>query len=155
MKKILTAVIGLLIVFSAANAAAQTKKTVPAYKLTAMKITPYDGMTGKFEEEIKMLGDERSFFNDLDTSLIIEIEVSGITDSENYPARQLEVTVTEGKKVKSKTTGMIGILNENGKYYAPVFLARPMCDEIKITARIIGQKTPATITRKISFQCGE
>jgi hypothetical protein len=50
---------------------------------------------------------------------------------------------------------MSGILNEKGKFYFPMWIDAPMCSEVKITARITGQKTASTITRKVAFQCGE
>jgi hypothetical protein len=30
-----------------------------------------------------------------------------------------------------------------------------MCDTVKITAKITGQKTASTMTRSLLFQCGE
>ncbi|HEX9931206.1 MAG TPA: hypothetical protein VGB02_21935 [Pyrinomonadaceae bacterium] len=131
----------------------QSQQTNPAaYKLTNVKIVPFEGVTGKFEDEIKSNSD-KTFFNELSKSLMVIVEVSGKSD--DYANRNLEVIVTEGKKSKLKQTTMIGILNEAGKFYVPVWLYAPMCGEVTINARIIGQIAAAKQTRKILFQCGE
>ncbi|HEX8289244.1 MAG TPA: hypothetical protein VF556_14690 [Pyrinomonadaceae bacterium] len=140
----------LMLCFGAVAAKAQA---APDYKITSVKIVPYEQTTGKFEDEIK-LNDERGFFNDLSKALFVTVEITG--KPESYEAkRQVEITVTEGAKVKSKKIFMSGILNEKGKFYFPMWIDAPMCSEVKITARITGQKTASTITRKVAFQCGE
>lgn len=81
------------------------------------------------------------------------VEVSG--KSGDYADRNLEIIVTEGKKSKLKHSAMIGVLNDVGKFYVPVWLYAPMCGEVTISARITGQTTAAKQTRKILFECGE
>jgi len=152
MKKITKVLlfVSLIFCFSAVDANAQQ---TPAYKISNVKISPFEQTTGKFEDEITA-SDDRSFFNDLSKGLFVTVEITG--KPESYEAkRQLEVTVMEGAKVKLKKVYMAGILNEQGKFYFPVWLDAPMCSEVKITARILGQKTAATTTRKVAFQCGE
>jgi len=136
--------------FSAIFANAQQP---PAYKISNVKIVPFEQTTGKFEAEITA-NDDRSFFNDLGKGLFIIVEISGKPES-YADKRQLEVTVMEGTKIKLKKIYMTGILNEQGKFYFPVWLDAPMCSEVKITARITGQKPIAATTRKVAFQCGE
>ena len=131
---------------------ANAQKT-PDYKISNIKIVPFDSMTGEFQEEIKPK-DERSFFNDLDISLLATIEIQG--KSGTYEGdRKVQITVTEGKKVKLSKTDFIGVLNDKGSFYIPVWLYRAMCSDVKITAKILGQKNPSTYSRTISFQCGE
>lgn len=140
----------LVFCFSAVYANAQA---TPAYKISNVKIVPFEQTTGNFEDEITPT-DERAFFNDLSKGLFVTVEITG--KPESYEAkRQLEVTVMEGKKIKLKKVYMSGILNSQGKFYFPVWLDAPMCSEVKITARITGQKTVATKTRNVTFQCGE
>lgn len=152
MKKIIKLLffVSLTFCFSAIYANAQQ---TPAYKISNVKIVPFEQTTGKFEDEFTA-NDERSFFNDLSKGLFVTVEISGKPESYDGK-RQLEVTVTEGGKVKLKKVYMSGILNEQGKFYFPVWLEAPMCSEVKITARILGQKTAAATTRKVAFQCGE
>lgn len=142
--------LSLTFCFGAVFANAQT---TPDYKISNVKIVPYEQTTGKFEDEITAT-DDRSFFNDLSKALFITLEISG--KPESYEAkRQVEVTITEGTKIKLKKVFMSGILNEKGKFYFPMWIDAPMCSEVKITARITGQKTASPTTRKVAFQCGE
>ena len=150
MKKLLFAACILFVLCLFIDARAQTAPA--AYKLTGLKIVPFEGVTGKFEDEIKPNSDT-SFFNELSKSLMVVVEVSG--KAGDYANRNVEITVTEGKKSKLRQTAMIGILNDAGKFYVPVWLYAPMCGELTINARITGQTTAARQTRKILFQCGE
>lgn len=151
MKKIVNcAAVAVLLLFGCLAADAQ-KKT-PDYKIAAIHVTPFNGQTGKFEDEIKA-GDDTAFFNSLSIALLVVVEVSGESDT-FVPGRMTEITVLEGKKLKKKQVMQIGIPID-GKYYAPVWLDRSMCDGITITARLIGQKTISITVRKVPFMCGE
>jgi hypothetical protein len=151
MKKIINfAALAALILIGCSAASAQ-KKT-PDYKITAVHITPFDSNTGKFEDEITANSD-RSFFNDLAISLLVVVEVTGETGS-FVAGRQAEITVMEGKKIKKKKVEQIGIPSD-GKFFVPVWLDSPMCSEVTVTARMIGQKTVSRTVRKVPFQCGE
>ncbi|HQU85145.1 MAG TPA: hypothetical protein PKY59_18540 [Pyrinomonadaceae bacterium] len=150
MKKIFPLFTFLFLAF-AINTFAQ--KAPAEFKISNIKIVPFEQTSGEFAEELSA-ANQRSFFNDLGTALFVTVEISG--KAGDYEGkRSLEVTVLEGKKVKLKKVLMSGILNENGKFYFPVFLEAPMCDEITIIAKIIGQKTPSTMKKKVSFLCGE
>lgn len=150
MKKLLFLFSCLLFLCLVTEARAQ--QTPAAYKLTSIKVVPFEGLSGKFEDEIKPNSD-KSFFNELSKSLLVVVEISG--KAGDYANREVEVAVTEGKKSKLKQTAMIGVLNDAGKFYVPVWLYAPMCGEVTISARITGQTAAAKQTRKISFQCGE
>lgn len=152
MKKIINfAAVAVLLLFGCLAADAQ-KKT-PDYKIAAIHVTPFNSQTGKFEDEIKVVDDDRVFFNSLSIALLVVVEVSGQSDT-FVPGRMTEITVMEGKKLKKKQVMQIGIPID-GKYYAPVWLDRSMCDGITITARLIGQKTVSRTVRKVPFMCGE
>lgn len=131
---------------------ANAQKT-PDYKITNLKILPFDSQTGEFQPEIKT-GGERSFFNDLAISLFLVVEISGKAGSFET-GRNIEITVLEGKKQKAKKLVQIGLIGDGGKFFFPVWLDAAMCENIKITARITGQKTASTATRTIPFLCGE
>lgn len=145
-----TAFAALLIFAFVIGASAQKK--APDYKITAIHVTPFNGVTGEFDTKLGP-DNERSFFNDLSTSLLVSVEVAGETGSFEA-GRMVEVTVMEGKKLKKKKTEQIGVLHE-GKFFTPVWLDSSMCSEITITARLIGQKTVSKKTMKIPFMCGE
>ena len=140
-------------VFLFCGAVAANAQTAPAYKISSIKIVPFDSQTGKFQDEIK-LKDERSFFNDLAISLFVVVEISGEAGS-FADERKIQVTVSEGKRLKMKKVDQIGLIGEGGKYYFPVWLDPAMCSDVTVKAEIIGQKTASTMTRKIPFLCGE
>jgi len=147
MKKLI--VIALVVLFGSAAAAAQ--KTPPPYKITDIKVVPFNEITGKFREPVDP---EQWFGNDLSMSLFVTIELSG--EAGGYaPKRNVQITVTEGKKVKLSKIGYPGVFSEQGKYYVPVWLYGSMCDIVRIKASITGQKTASTRTRTVNFHCGE
>ena len=144
-----------LLVFAALgiSASGQKPKPAPAYKITAIKIVPFNEATGKFEDEI-IKGSERSFFNDLSISLFVTFEVSGETGSFEA-GRKIAITVTEDKKTKLTKLTQIGLIGPEGKYFVPVWLYSSMCSNVTINAKISGQKTVSSMTRKVPFLCGE
>jgi hypothetical protein len=134
-------------------AAAALAQQDPDYRITAINVTPFEGQTGKFQAELKDV-DERFFWNDLDISLLVVVEISGKPDGYS-PTRKIVVTVTEGRKPKVTRTENPGVFNESGKFYVPVWVYPSMCSEIRITARVTGQRTTSTKTRNVPFNCGE
>lgn len=154
MQKIIRFTILAVLALSFGVISAQAQKT-PAYKITDIRILPFDEQTGQFQSEINPKDDTRSYFNDLHISLLVEVEVSGTPGSFEV-GRKLEVTVMEGRKLKKKRFDQIGLIGEGGKYYVPLWLDGAMCDEIKISARIIvGKKIGTYMIRKVPFMCGE
>ncbi len=135
------------------TAFAQKPKPAPDYKITAVKIVPFDEATGKFGDEI-VKGSERAFFNDLSISLFVTVEISGQTGSFET-GRNIAISVTEGKKSKFNKTQQVGLIGSDGKYFVPVFLYSSMCSDVTINARLSGQKTASSMTRKVPFLCGE
>ena len=150
MKKIFPFLLLLLFV-SASNIFAQ--KAPADYKITNIKVVPFEQTTGEFEDEFTG-SDERSFFNDLGKGLFVTVEITG-KPGDYAGTRNLSVTVLEGTKIKLKKSMMSGILNDSGKYYFGFYVEPALCDEITITAKLTGQKTPSTKTRKVPFLCGE
>lgn len=125
----------------------------PSYKITNIKIVPFNEATGKFEDEI-IKGSERSFFNDLSISLFVTFEVSGKAGSFEV-GRKIAITVTEGKKIKLTRSEQVGLIGSDGKYFVPIFLYSSMCSTVTIRARLSGQTTASTTSRKVPFLCGE
>lgn len=148
----ITVVLMVLTVMSLA-AYAQKPKPAPAYKLTGVKVVPFNEQTGKFEDELTAKSD-RSFFNDLSISLFVAFEVSGQAGSYES-GRNLVINITEGKKLKLAKVAQIGLIGSDGKYYVPVFLYSSMCSNVNITAKIAGQRVVSSISRKVAFLCGE
>lgn len=133
-----------------ASAFAQKPKPSAQYKISSIKIVEFDENSGKFGDEVT----KDSFFaNDFSTSLFVTVELSG--DPGYVPARNVQLTVTEGRKVKLSKLARPGILGEEGKYYIPLWLYGPICDSLKIQATVAGQTTRSTMSRTVSAHCGE
>lgn len=140
----------LIFLAFAGNASAQK---IADYKISNIKVVPFEQSSGEFEPEITDT-DDRAFFNELGKGLFVTIEISGKA-GDYLGTRGLSVTVLEGKKVKMKKVLMSGILNEQGKYYFPIWIEPALCDGITITASLTGQKTPSKTTKTLPFMCGE
>lgn len=148
------AMLAALLCFGSAAAMSQNRpKKAPAYKITNIKMVPFNEASGKFEDEISD-ANPRSFFNDLSMSLFVTFEITGEAGSFEV-GRKIVITVTEGKKPKYSKTEQIGLIGEEGKYFVPAFLYGSMCDTVKITAKIAGQKTSSSMSRRVPFMCGE
>ena len=146
-------IVMIAVVFGLVASNAQAPKKAPDYKISKIKLVPFNEQTGTFEDELDEAG-TRSFFNDLSTSLFVTFEVNGQAGSFEA-GRKAVVTVTEGKRVKLTKTEQVGLIGDGGKYYMPVWLYGSMCSEIEISVRLIGQKTVSTKTRTVQFACGE
>ena len=150
--KLLLTICALSLVF-ATTALAQKAKPLAPYKITAIRILPFNGISGKFDDELKP-DETGGYFNDLDKSILVMIEVSGPA-GEFSPTRRVAIRVTEGKRVKLVKTGYPGVLNEDGKFYIPVWLDAAMCDQVYITATMTGQTVKSSMKRSLAFMCGE
>jgi hypothetical protein len=120
-------------------------------RLSGMKIIPYNGNLDTFGEDMAVSG--APLFNDLDTSLLVKVEVEG--KAGDYSDRNIEITVRQGKKLILTRNAMVGIYNERGKYYATAWIYGPICQDITIQARLLGQRQPSIIKKTIGANCGE
>jgi hypothetical protein len=145
----------LILAFGANYADAQkTTANAQEYKITNLKIVPFDSNKGEFMDEIKASGEQPTFFNDYAVSLLVVAEIS-VGKGEYAFGKSVQITAMEGKKVKRTKTEPMPPVEGGGKYYVPLWLDAGMCDTVKITAKITGQKTASTMTRSLLFQCGE
>jgi len=140
----------ILILLAATSAFAQ--KVAP-YKITAIRILPFDEISGKFEDELASDGNG-GYFNDLSKSVLALIEITG-PKGEYAAKRNVSIRVTEGRKLKLSKIGYPGVLNDTGKYYVPVWLYGSMCSKVTITATMTGQTTRSSMKRSLDFMCGE
>jgi hypothetical protein len=120
-------------------------------KITGIKILPYNRMSDTFSDDISNSKEES--LNELDLSFLVKIEVSG--KAGDYAGHNVEVTVREGSKLILSRVTMLGIFNDQGKYYVPVWIYGPLCSPTAIQATVQGQKPISTIKRTLKFQCGE
>ena len=149
MQKLLTISCMLLL----ATTAALTQKAKPSkpYTISSIKIVAYEESEGKIGDEVTK---DISFGNDVSTSLLVTVELSGDPGSIEMK-RNVRLTVTEGRKVISSRLAIPGILNSDGKYFIPLMVYGPLCDNIRIKATVTGQTTLSTMSRTVNAHCGE
>ena len=148
-------VLFVLLIICAAGASGQRRKAAapvssPA-KITGIKVIPYNRNDDTFSDDIANSKEER--LNELDLSFLVKIEVSG--KAGDYAGHNVEVTVREGGKLILSRVTMLGIFNEQGKYYVPVWIYGPLCQPTTIQATVQGQRLASSIKRTLQFQCGE
>jgi hypothetical protein len=152
MKNLICTILFALVVAGGAGTVfAQKAKPIAPYTITDIKIVPFDEVTGTWREAVTA---ESSFGNDLSVSLLATVELSGPA-GEFAENRRVSIRVTEGKKVKLTRLGYPGVFSETGKFYVPVFIYGPLCDDVKITATMTGQTKKSSRTRTVYFHCGE
>jgi hypothetical protein len=70
------------------------------------------------------------------------------------PLPRLVLTATQGRRVVlSQTARIFNAID--GTYYAAFLVPTTGCDPVNLTARIPGQRKPATLRQLVNFQCGE
>ena len=155
-----------LIIFSArliATAVRPGASTAP-YKITAIKAKLFYEGTGTFSRDVLSKPDF-TFWNTIigegdaerpSNSTFVLVEVSGKpSPDEPPPSRKVEFTAIGSGKVLMKRTIDIGLFGENGRFYAAFWLYDTGCQPIKVSARIVGQTQPSSLTKTIPFACGE
>jgi hypothetical protein len=120
-------------------------------KITGMKVIPYDRTSDTFSDDIADSKEER--LNELDLSFLVKVEVSG--KAGEFAGHNVEVTVREGNKLLLSRVTMLGIFNEQGKHYVPVWIYGPLCSPTTIQATVQGQRPVSTLKKTLQFQCGE
>jgi hypothetical protein len=146
----------------AASTATTNAQRAPDCKISSIKIVPFDSLTGKFREEVKP-NEDPGFFNEFRISLFVVVEISSqayfevISVSDANKNIKVEITVMEGQRLKTKKLEQISLHNllNGGKIFVPLWLDPLMCGDVKIDARIIGQKSVSTMRRTVPFSCGE
>src|ERR1700686_2627316 len=124
----------------AADRGARPEMTPSAYRLGQITVVGYDPRTNQL---ISDLSDHS--WNQLDLSLLAAVEVVGPPGS-HARSRFVRVTVTKGGRIKSQERRGIGVLDEaSGRYYIPVWISGPFCENVAIRASIEGQKDPSPV----------
>ena len=126
---------------------------VAPYKITGIRVMPFDEITGKFRDTLAP-DDIGGWGNDLSMSILAVVELSGASGS-YADKRTVSIRVLEGNKLKTSKVGYPGVFSDAGTYYIPVWINGSVCDNLTITATILGQTTRSSMTRKLSAHCGE
>lgn len=155
MKFVSRFLIILSILTFAAAAFGQKPAKAPDYKIAMIKVNAFDEAAGELKDANPENGEPLSFFNDLSTSLFVWVAIQGEVGSFEA-GRMVSISVTSGKKIlTSRNNVQIGLIGEKGIYLVPVYVYGPLCSDVKITAKITGQKTPSSKSVKVPFICGE
>lgn len=156
--------IGLLIFPAGMKAiAVRPASPPPPYKISAIKaMLFYDGK-GTFSRDV-LAKPDFTFWNTVigegdaegaSNSTLVMVEISGNpSPNEASPPRKIEFTAVASGKVTLKRASDIGLFTD-GKFYAGFWLYDTGCQPIKISARIIGQTQPSSMSKTIPFKCGE
>jgi hypothetical protein len=123
----------------------------PQAKLTRMIILQYNSNSDSFSDASDDPG--AGLFNDLDTSLLVKVEVTG--KAGEFSERTVQITARQGRKVILNQNAMVGIYNDGGKYYVTAWIYNPICENTVITATLMGQRQPSTIRKTVNAHCGE
>jgi len=138
--------------------------STPPYKISAIKaMLFYDGK-GTFSRDV-LARPDFTFWNTIigegdaegpSNSTLVLVEVTGNpSPNEPSPSRKVEFIAVASRKILLKRTTDIGLFGDNGKFYTAFWLYDTGCQPVKITARIIGQSQPSSMSKTIPFACGE
>jgi len=158
-----TKLVFLVITFLLLGALSVFSQTKNPAKISAIRAQLFYDSTGTFSSDI-LSRKELALWNTIigegsaeapSTSTFITVEVNG----RNLPVGsvKLEITAT-GRRNRVFQKKIIGVelYDQRTKFYAPLWLYDTGCEEIKISARLIGKSASPNVVRKtIPFACGE
>lgn len=119
--------------------------------ITSIKAMPFNERTGLLGGDA-LADDKKQFWNALNTSLFVIVELSGERGAYESQ-RKVELTARQRDRIMFQRESKVGVLNEDGKYYASFWLYGGFCSPVSLEARLLGQ-TPA-LRKTLSFNCGE
>lgn len=142
---------------TATAVAAQGRRREP-FEIKSMRARLFMSRDGSFGEDLLASDEARILWNigihySSDAVLVV-VEVAGPPDVRE-PYRRLAFTATSGRRVLLSQTVPIYNFFDDARYHAAFIVHGTGCDPVKLTARILGQRKPATMTKLINFQCGE
>jgi hypothetical protein len=153
----------LLTFCAAAVVAASTAFAAEAPKIAAIRAQLYFEGSGKFSDDILVSG-ENTLWNTIigeggagapSNFTLVTVEVAG----KDVPIGVVKVQITARgykRKIVGQRTMEVSIYDEATKFHAPLFLYDTGCDEIEVSARLIGKGVTSTTVKKvIPFKCGE
>jgi hypothetical protein len=151
--------------FAAAVAASavSTAFAAEAPKIAAIRAQLYFEGSGKFSEDVLESG-EPTLWNTIigeggagapSNFTLVTVEVQG----KDVAVGALKVQITARgykRKIVGQRTIDVSLYDEKTKFFAPLWLYDTGCDEIEISARLIGKGVATTTVKEtIPFKCGE
>ena len=127
------------------------------WKITGIKVKEYDQATGDLAE----LSVEETLSSSANAPfgpVLVIVEVTG--ELEAGHGKSIALTATEGRRTVFRGTfgpGPYQGASEDGKkFYVPFWIdSNVLCDPLKITARVVGQRPASIMTTTVKFQCSE
>ena len=132
-------------------------------KITAIRAQLYYEGTGKFSDDVLASG-ENTLWNTIigegaagaaSNFTLVTVEVTG----KDVPMDAVRVQITARgfkRRIVGQRTIRVSIYDDATKFIAPLFLHDTGCDEIEVSARLVGNGVDKTSVKKvIPFKCGE
>ena len=163
LSKFITPIL-LVLTFDSTTSALKPPSATPPYKITAIQAKLFYFDKGTFSRNV-LAKPDFGFWNTVigegdaegpsDSTLVL-VEVSGKnSEAERPPSRKVELTAVARGKVLLKRAIEVGLFSDDHKFYAAFWLYDPGCEPVKLTARIVGQPQPSSMSKTIPFECGE
>ncbi|HET6668961.1 MAG TPA: hypothetical protein VFH15_01905 [Pyrinomonadaceae bacterium] len=157
--------LSLLVLTLDTNASARKRGVAtPPYKIIAIQAKLYYHDKGTFSRDV-LVNPNFAFWNviigggdaeGLSDSTLVLVEVSRKSEEATAPpVRKVELTAVANGRVLLKRALAVGPFSDDHKFYAAFWLYDTGCEPVKLTARMLGQSQPSSLTRKIPFECGE
>lgn len=152
--------LALALVFTGSGFSSPTsaKSGSPPFKITAIKAMLFYEQKATFSKDV--LADPKfvlwnTIIGDGDAgggsaSTLVLVEVTGKAGSYHYKPNGKSLRLITLRRATE-----IGILSATGKFYVPFWLYDTGCNQVKLSARIVGQAQPSAMKRSIDFECGE
>ena len=146
-----------------AAAGISTALAAEAPKIAAIHAQLYYEGSGKFSDDVLASG-ENTLWNTIigeggagapSNFTLVTVEVTG-KDLE-IGAVKVQITARGHKrKIVGQRTIHVSIYDDKTKFFAPLWLYDTGCDEIEVSAKLIGKGVASTTVKKvIPFKCGE
>lgn len=127
------------------------------WSITAIRAKEYDQATGDLAE----LNIEETLSSSANAPfgpVLVIVEVTG--DLEAGHGKSIVLTAAEGRRTVFRGTfgpgAYQGVSADGKKFYVPFWISsNVLCVPLKITARVVGQRQPSTMTKTVKFECGE
>ncbi|NOT39920.1 MAG: hypothetical protein HOP13_05455 [Alphaproteobacteria bacterium] len=153
----------LLTFCAAAVVAASTAFAAEAPKIAAIHAQLYYEGSGKLSDDILASG-ENTLWNTIigeggagapSNFTLVTVEVVG----KDVPVGKVHVQIAARgykRKIVAQRTIEVSIYDEATKFHAPLWIYDTGCDEIEVSARLIGKGVAKTTAKAvIPFKCGE
>lgn len=161
-----SSLISLVLIIYCASVAESVGRQNKGARITAMKISTLDSEGGKLAVSEDLFANQRNngpvragtgSANYPEHHLLVLVQVTGNTDA------KVELQATEGRrlvwrKVSQPFYEKLGADTEdinNPRRYVIFFIEGERCATLKLTARLVGQRQPSSISKTIEFSCGE